>query len=260
MDLRRVGRAVRVLRRRRGWRQRDLGAAAGVSASSVSRLEAGRSGVMSLRVLEHIVRKLGGDLVVLVRWQGADLDRLIDERHARVVERVVRLLRSLGWEVIVEVSFSIHGERGSIDVVGRHTSGALVIVEVKATIGQAHDTLSTLDRKARLAPAIARERGWSAAPLGVLLVVEESRTNRRRIADHAAMFSAALPARTRDVRAWLEDPRGPMRGIAFLSAVRTVHASTGSGAPSRAHSERSRTHADPGPVERAPGARESRRP
>lgn len=225
MDLARVGRAVRALRRRRGWSQRALGAAADISGPTIGRIERGGAGGTSLAVLDRVVRELGGVLEVGVRWNGAELDRLIDSGHARLVEAVVALLRGYGWTVAVEVTFSVFGERGSIDVVGTHPSGALVIVEVKATMSEANSTLSVLDRKARLAPRIARERGWRAVPLGTILVVEDGRTNRRRLALHEATFRAALPAGTREVRAWLRDPRGPMRGVMFLSSARQVSAS-----------------------------------
>jgi len=46
------------------------------------------------------------------------LDRLIDERHAALLGQTVQLFRGAGWEVDVEVSFSIFGERGSLDVLG----------------------------------------------------------------------------------------------------------------------------------------------
>ena len=36
------------------------------------------------------------------RWQGGELDRLLDRAHAEIVERVARRLTSLGWDVHVE--------------------------------------------------------------------------------------------------------------------------------------------------------------
>ncbi|HVH18470.1 MAG TPA: helix-hairpin-helix domain-containing protein, partial [Myxococcota bacterium] len=47
-----------------------------------------------------------------------DGDRLLDERHAAMVEAVMRRLVALGWKVRAEVTFSSFGERGSIDVFG----------------------------------------------------------------------------------------------------------------------------------------------
>ena len=53
---------------------------------------------------------------IALRWHGEELDRLLDEAHARLVDEVVRRSTVLGWVVAVEVSFSRYGERGSIDV------------------------------------------------------------------------------------------------------------------------------------------------
>ena len=72
-----------------------------------------------------------------------------------------RLFRSARWEVAVEVTFSIYGERGSIDVFAFHPIQHVVAVnEVKASVGEAGNTVLGIDRKSRLAPQIARDRGW----------------------------------------------------------------------------------------------------
>ncbi len=115
------------------------------------------------------------------------------------------------------MSFAIFGERGSIDVLGRHPGGALVAVEVKASIGDANQTLIGIDRKARLTPEIARKRGWRAGPVAALLVVGEGTTNRARISRHAPAFGAALPAPAQACRSWIRRPVGtPPRGIVFI--------------------------------------------
>ena len=80
MDLGRLGRGIRALRRRRGWRQDDLAAAAGVSRAQVSRVELGDGAAITIGVIEHIVAAAGGSLDVLLRWQGEGLDRLVDAR------------------------------------------------------------------------------------------------------------------------------------------------------------------------------------
>ncbi len=169
------------------------------------------------RDLETIAVALDGRLDLDLRWRGATLDRLIDERHAAVVDATVRWLRSAGWDVAVEASFAIYAERGSIDVFGRHPDGALLVIEVKASIGDVNQTLIGIDRKTRLAPKIARLRGWPAGPVAALLVVAEGTTNRARITRHADAFRAALPASAQQCRAWVRRPDGPPpRGIVFV--------------------------------------------
>jgi hypothetical protein len=94
----------------------------------------------------------------------------------------------------------------------------LLVVEVKASIGDVNQTLIGLDRKARLAPLIARERGWPPAPVGRLLVVADITTSRTRIKRHESAFRAALPASTSACRAWIRDPsEGRFGGIAFVA-------------------------------------------
>jgi hypothetical protein len=173
---------------------------------------------------------LGARLELDLRWRGESLDRLIDEKHALAVDAAVRLLKAAGWETEVEVSFSIYGDRGSIDVVGRHPrTGRLAVVEVKATIGDANRTVMTLDRKGGLAPRIAAERGWSCSGVARFLIVADSSTSRGQIRRHAETFRAALPVPGRACLAWLQDPSGPPpSGIIFVSVrkVRTAGSAT----------------------------------
>jgi len=170
--------------------------------------------------LEAIARALDGQLGLDFRWRGEALDRLIDERHAALVDAVVGLFLAAGWEVDVEVSFSIYGERGSIDVFARHAeTGLVVVIEVKASIGEVGSTLIGIDRKARLAPRIARERGWRCNGVAKLLVVAESGTTRRRIARHRRAFAASLPAEGRACLAWIRRPSLPgIAGILFVES------------------------------------------
>ncbi len=217
MDRNRIGRIVRALRLRRGWTQAELGARAGVSRSRISRIETGRIGWMALDDLERILITLDARLELDVRWRGAALDRLLDERHAAIVDATVRWLAGDGWTNAVEASFAVRGERGAIDVFARHPSGALLVIEVKASIGDVNQTLIGLDRKARLAPIIARERSWPIGPVSRILVVGETTTSRSRIHRHEASFRTALPASTSDCRAWARSPTSrPIGGIVFL--------------------------------------------
>ncbi|HEY6571113.1 MAG TPA: helix-turn-helix transcriptional regulator [Candidatus Limnocylindrales bacterium] len=226
MDLNRFGRAIRALRRRRHWRQSDLADAAHVSASQVGRVERGESRRLPVESLERVALALGASLDLTIRWKGEGLDRLLDEAHARLVELVVRNLRAMGWDVAVEVSFSIRGERGSIDVLAFHPgSRLLVVIEVKSVTPDMQAMLFGLDRKGRLAPAIARDRGWFPTVTVRLLVLADTRTNRRRLDAHAATVRAALPAGTREVLRWLRDPRvQPRPGVWFVSDRRGMDA------------------------------------
>jgi transcriptional regulator with XRE-family HTH domain len=219
MDLRRFGRGIRALRVRRRWRQSDLAAASKVSRSQVGRIERGESRHLQLETVDRVAVAVGGSTELLLRWNGEGLDRLLDHEHARLVEAVVRRLRALGWEVAVEVSFARFGERGSVDVLAFHPGRrALAVFEVKSVTPDMQAMLGGLDRKARLGPTIARERGWDSVLVARILVLADTRTNRRRLDAHEATVRAALPAGTREVLRWLADPAPPgLAGVWFLT-------------------------------------------
>ncbi len=213
------------MRTKRGWRQADLASTSGVSQSVVSRVEAGELGGVPLRTLRRIVAALGIRLTVEARWQGAELDRLLGSRHSAMHDRVARLFASLPeWTAVPEVTFSIYGERGAIDVLAWHEpTRTLLVIELKTEIVDVQETVGTLDRKVRLAAPIGAQRGWAAAVVSSWLLVAEGRTSRRRVGAHRAMLRAALPADGRSVAGWLAHPRGR---IAALSFVRPVLPST----------------------------------
>lgn len=207
LDAIRFGRGIRALRHRRGWRQEDLAQAAGVSRSMVARIEQGRGDRVPPATLRHVADALGARVVVRLEWQGEQLDRLIDARHAAIVDRVVSDLSAWGWTCIPEATFNIYGERGSIDILAFHPEAqVLLVVEVKSSIPEIGNLLLPLDRKVRLALSVAAGHGLQATSVARLLVVGEGSTNRRRIAEHAATFRSAFPVRGPDVRRWLMRP------------------------------------------------------
>lgn len=193
----------------------------------VWRIEAGRADELTLRQIDSIVRALSARLDLHVSWQGEGLDRLLDADHASLVDAVAAELRALGWDVVVESTFNIRGERGSIDVLGFHpSSGTVVVIEVKSVVPDLQATMLVLDRKTRLARDIARRYGWTARGVGRVLVVADGRTTRRRVAAHEATFTSAFPERTVAVRRWLRspDPGRPFSGLWFLADARRVSA------------------------------------
>jgi transcriptional regulator with XRE-family HTH domain len=219
VDRFRFGRAVRAIRHVNAWRQADLAQRAGVSRSAVARVEAGQLGSMSFAQVEAIALATGGQFGLDFRWRGADLDRLLDEDHASLEDELAALYRRGGWdEVVVEATFAEAGERGSIDVFAWHRATGIVAVnEVKATVPDAGNTLAGVDRKARLAPIVARRRGWTCRAVARILVIADTRTARRRVARHETLFRGAFPMRSREVRAWIDRPELPAAaGILFL--------------------------------------------
>src|SRR5262245_39451898 len=112
----RVGAAIRALRVRRGWSQAQLAERCGLAQTEISKLERGHVAGTSARTLRRVCAPLEADVEYDLRWRAGALDRLLDRRHSELVEGVVRLLVTLGWHVLPEVSFSHYGDRGSIDV------------------------------------------------------------------------------------------------------------------------------------------------
>ena len=89
------------------------------------------------------------------------------------------------------------------------------MIELKTEITDVQEMLGTLDRKRRLAPKVARARGWDAAVVATWLIVAAGRTNRRHFEAHRTMLRNALPADGRAMAAWLGAPRGPIAALSF---------------------------------------------
>jgi transcriptional regulator with XRE-family HTH domain len=218
MDMLRFGRQFRALRIRLERRQQDVADAARLSRSLVASVDRGQLSGVTIGAIVRAAAALGADVDLRLRWRGEALDRLLDEDHAAIVETVVRRLVTAGWQVALEVSFSIWGERGSIDVLGWHpATGALLVVEVKSVVPDSQATNHGLDRKARIAPQLARERGWRVRHVSRLLVVGDGPTSRRRVARLSATYDVSLPARGSIVRRWLRDPSAAIAGILFVA-------------------------------------------
>lgn len=198
MDDARIGRTIRVLRQRRGWRQADLATRAGVSRSAISAIERGRVERFTLATVRAVMRTLNATGELYAVWGGhGDLDRLLDADHARLVQEWADRHQRAAWEVWPEASYSIFGERGRIDLLAFHPpTGVLEVSECKTGIWDVQDTIGKLDVKVRLAPMVAKERGWQVRRVVGALVLAEGRTARRRIAEHELLFGRY------DLRGW----------------------------------------------------------
>ena len=217
MEDARVGSVLRAVRVRQRLTQAEVASLAGVARATVSRLERGDLENATLRTIRQVGRALAVALPLDPRWRGSDLASLMDEKHARLVELVARKLAGPEWTVRPEHTFSVWGERGSIDILAWHPRlRAVLVIEVKTRIVDVQDLFSTMDRKRRLAMGLARELGWQPVSVGSLLVLPEATLLRNAVARHEALFGSALPARGMQVRGWLREPRGDLRGIWFL--------------------------------------------
>lgn len=221
-DDERAGRLLRTIRRRADRTQAELAALAEVPRTDVIKIEAGRVAEVHLGRARRVFAAAGGRARLTVWWNGALADRLLDERHAALGERALAVYARRHWETAVEVTFSEWGERGSIDLLAGHRlTRSAVVNEVKSALGSIEDTNRLLDVKVRLAPKLVYERfGWRPETVSRVLILPSEDAIRRKVARLARTMEVAYPARSREVRAWIRQPQGTLRGLWFLSEVR----------------------------------------
>ena len=191
----------------------------------VSRLEADVRRT-PLGLLDTWANELGAYLAVELRVSG---DRpLTDANHAALQNRLAARLRRDGWLVVTEASFNHYGDRGRVDLLAFHSAlQILLVIEIKTRIHDVQDMLGRLDVKRRIAPMLAKDRGWDVVAIVPAFVVREHRTARRRVAEHAALFTS-FGLRARAGRAWLRRPRlPPPKGILLFEEIQSANYSSG---------------------------------
>jgi transcriptional regulator with XRE-family HTH domain len=226
-SMQRCGVSFRAVRIKRGWRQIDVAARAHVDRSVVSAIERGHLESISIGTLLRIARVLEIQVTWSTRWKAGDLDRLLAGRHARLHEAVARwFVASLpDWVLAPEVSFSIFGERGVIDILAWHPARrALLVIELKTDIVDVNQLIGSMDQRRRLAWQIARNRGWDPLTVSTWVLVAGGRTNRARLAAHRTVLRNAFPVDGRVIAGWL---RRPNRAVDALSVWDRPDAKTG---------------------------------
>ncbi len=195
-------------RRRKGLSQRQLSGSLGISQGELSRRERTPLDRCTVAELEAWAGALGAHLAIDLRVDGER--PLADERHAAIEAWLATLLRSAGWMVELEVSFNHYGDRGRIDLFAWHPGRrVLLVVEVKTRLTDAQELLGGIDVKRRVAPQLARSRGWETVATIPALVLREDRTTRRRIGMLAPLFES-FSLRARAAIAWLRRPTGSL--------------------------------------------------
>jgi transcriptional regulator with XRE-family HTH domain len=221
VDDQRLGAALRAIRVRRRWRQRDLAVKAKVSRTIVGRIEHGRLASVPLGSIRSVAEALDARVDTILRWQGGDLGRLVNARHAGMHEAMARTFVALdGWTAEPEVSYSVFGERGVIDILAWHPAGRmLLVIELKTELVEINELMGRLDQKRRLATAVAFDRQWQPTSSSAWVVLADGRTNRRAVAAHRTVLRAKFPVDGRSMRAWLSSPRQPVNALSFMPLV-----------------------------------------
>jgi len=116
MNSSRIGRGLRAIRIRTNLTQQVVATRAGVARALVSRIERGDLACVRVEQLLALAAALRADIDIVLRWNGADLNRLLNAGHSAMHELVVGILTATGWEVVPERSFSIWDERGVVDL------------------------------------------------------------------------------------------------------------------------------------------------
>jgi transcriptional regulator with XRE-family HTH domain len=253
VDEQRFGRIVRAIRHKKGWRQADVATRARLSQDLVSRVELGGADALTVAALRAIGNALGARVTVSIAWNGADLDRLLDEGHATLVGAMIDVLAAAGWDVRTEVSYSVFGERGSYDILAWHAATrSLLVVEVKTELASVEATIRKLDEKVRLAPRIVKERfGWEATYRSHVLVLPERSTERRRVDRHRSIFDGPFRVRSREFRSWIATPDRAIGALLFLSLTTGVRGKSGALGRKRVRLSRREREAEASSAEQA---------
>ncbi len=128
-----------------------------------------------------------------------------------------------GWLAEPEVSFSIYGERGIIDILAWHLqTRSLLVIELKTELVDVNELMGSLDRKRRLAMEVARQRRWRPAAISSWVVLADSRTNHRALSSHETVLRTKFPDDGRRLRGWLRDPDEALHALSFLPSIHAV--------------------------------------
>ena len=195
-----LGRELRDGRRGRGLSQEDVGRAAGISASWVSRIERQEADEVSFRLLSVLCAIVGLDLSARVFPGGAPLR---DAGHRRLLGRLRTLLPAAApWAT--EVPFPGTGDQRAWDAVTRLWGLRVGMeTEVRPT------DLQAMERRVMLK---ARDGGVDR----VVLVLADTRRNRQLMREVGGSLRGSFPIQGSAALAALASPNDPGGNLLVL--------------------------------------------
>jgi transcriptional regulator with XRE-family HTH domain len=193
---RQVGLEIRRTRRAAGLSLRDAGGAVGISYSTLSRIERARLPNVSVRELALACVAVGLELGVRAFPDG---DPIRDAAHTALLDRA-RAVLPAGTPWRNEVPLPIPGDRRAWD--------AVAVITRERVAFEAETRLSDIQALQRRLELKRRDGG-----IGILiLVVADTRHNRRVLREHREDLRAAFPLDSREVTAALSTGRLPAAG------------------------------------------------
>jgi transcriptional regulator with XRE-family HTH domain len=209
-----LGRSLKDARRMSRMPQAEVSSIAGVSRSLISEMERGHGADVTLLVWTRVARAARSDLrAYLERATATDQPR--DAVHLRAQELIVRTAAIGGWRAQPERAIDLDPARSRAGDVVLTREEELALVEAFDWLDDVGDAFRSWDRRL----ATVEQRAIALAPLGTdattlrtagIWVLRATRTNRRLVADHRALFQARFPG---SGAAWLRalsDPAHPM--------------------------------------------------
>ena len=204
-----------------GWSKAELARRAGVSAATLTRIEAGSGEHVGLRSICAVLEALGADARLFIDGPTVLTDRSQhDAVHARLCGHLAGRLAALGWETALEVEVTEGRLHGFVDVMAfRPVDRALICDETKSEIHDAGGIVRTLRWYANHAWDAARDLGWKPARVVPILTVLDSDDVATRLRENRALVEAAFPVRAAQLQAWIEDHQAPLAMGFGLGAV-----------------------------------------
>ena len=198
-----------------GLSLRQVGAASGLHASHLPRIEVGER-QPSLDSLVAVATAMGHD--VSIRLYPGTGPRLRDHIQVRMIEA---LLASLHPRWIARLEVAVYRPvRGVVDVVLQDRELGDVVA------GEGHSVLHSVERQVRWAgqkaDALASARGWpwsdgqDQPPIGRLLLLRSTAAMRSLVQAVPVTFETAYPAKTEDAVEALTTPVSPWPGHAIV--------------------------------------------